>query len=215
MAIRSLLKRLEQARVPHRVGEPVRALLTGVNDWASLTVEQRRAGLVRVLCTSAALALYAGSVVARFSGNPDRGRRLAYAGLAFIGVGATVRRPLSHREPAAVEQGFPRIPDGWHDLCDYAALCEGTPTIARIGNVPVLVHRTANTVTAVIPRRVHRTGTSHVDGAVRSWHSGTVRLADGVARAEPAVDGGAGPAACEQPALRTRVRNGRVAAARL
>jgi nitrite reductase/ring-hydroxylating ferredoxin subunit len=107
-----------------------------------------------------------------------------------------------------------RLPEGWHDVGELAALPEGKPTVARIGEVPVLVVRDGDAATVMLERCAHQTGPlgegelTRVDGAdcvVCPWHGSTFRLADGaVVR---------GPAATNQPLLRTRIVAGRVEAA--
>src|SRR4051812_27687633 len=60
----------------------VPAALAGLNDWASLSAEQRRVGLVHATANAVALSLYTSSLVARLTGQGRTGRRLAYTGLA-------------------------------------------------------------------------------------------------------------------------------------
>jgi nitrite reductase/ring-hydroxylating ferredoxin subunit len=192
----------------------VPAAVAGLNDWVSLSREQRRVGLVHAAANTIALGLYAGSLAARLTGNRTLGRRLAYAGLGTASLGAYLGGHLSYRQAAGVNQAEPflrQIPEGWHDLCERAALTAGKPLVARIGDVPVLVTRADGAVTAMIERCGHHTGPlgegelTRVDGAdcvVCPWHGSTFRLADGaVVR---------GPAATGQPLLRTRVVDGRV-----
>jgi nitrite reductase/ring-hydroxylating ferredoxin subunit/uncharacterized membrane protein len=193
------------------------AAIAGLNDWASLSTEQRRVGLVHASANVAGLALYAGSWGARLSGNDRLGRRLSFTGLAAIGIGGFLGGHLSYRLAAGVNQAeafLRQIPDGWHDLCDDAALLENRPVTATIGDVPLLVCRTRDGITVMVERCGHETGPLG-DGAVSEiggsacvtcpWHGSTFRLTDGkVVR---------GPAATDQPLLRVRTVNGRVEAA--
>ncbi|GAB3525524.1 hypothetical protein GCM10027575_60600 [Phytohabitans suffuscus] len=192
------------------------AALAGLNDWASLSREQRRTGLVHASANLAAIGLYTGSLIARLTGNHRLGRRLAYAGLASASLGAYLGGHLSYRQAAAVNQAEPflrQIPEGWQDLCARDALADGQPLKARIGDVPVLVTRTESGVTAMIAHCGHQTGPLAegelvtVDGAdclVCPWHGSTFRLADGAVLT--------GPAATDQPLLRTREIGGRIQA---
>ncbi|NJC62964.1 Rieske (2Fe-2S) protein [Planosporangium flavigriseum] len=194
----------------------VPAAVAGLTDWASLSRKQRRVGLVHAAANAIALGLYAGSLAARLTGNGRRGRWLAYAGLGTASLGAYVGGHLSFRQAAGVNQAEPflrQIPEGWHDLCEHAELTEGKPMVARIGDVPVLVTRLGDGVTVMIERCGHHTGPlgdgelTRVGGAdcvVCPWHGSTFRLADGVVVR--------GPAATDQPLLRTRVVDGRVQA---
>jgi nitrite reductase/ring-hydroxylating ferredoxin subunit/uncharacterized membrane protein len=192
----------------------VPAALAGLDDWATLAPEQRRVGLVHAATNLLAIGLYAGSFAARLAGRQARGRRLAYAGLCTASLGAYIGGHLSFRQAAGVNNAEPllrRIPEGWHTLCSRAELVEGRPLVTRIADVPVLVVRTGSRVTAMIERCGHHTGplgegeVTRVDGAecvVCPWHGSTFRLADGVVVH--------GPAATDQPLLRTRLVNGRV-----
>ncbi|SRR6266487_1212563 len=194
----------------------VPSAVVGLNDWAALTREQRRVGLVHATANSIAVGLYTSSLAARLTGHRRLGRRLAYAGLSAAGVGAYIGGHLSYRQGAQVNEAVPflrQVPEGWHDLCEHAALTEGKPLVARIGDVPVLVARTGDGVTAMIGHCGHNTGPlgegeiTRIDGAdcvVCPWHGSTFRLADGVVVH--------GPAASDQPLLRSRVVEGRVQA---
>ncbi|MFI5839995.1 Rieske 2Fe-2S domain-containing protein [Catenuloplanes sp. NPDC051500] len=192
------------------------AVASGATDWSELSREQRRVGLVHAAANTVALGLYAGSFVARLSGNHRLGRTLGYTGLAAAGLGAYVGGHLSFRQGAAVNQAEPylrQIDEGWHDLYAWNELTEGRPEVARIGEVPVLVTRIGDRVTVIMEHCAHQTGPlgdgeiTEIGGAacvVCPWHGSTFRLVDGaVVR---------GPSANDQPVLRSRVVEGRVQA---
>jgi len=193
------------------------AAVTGLTDWSALSLEQRRVGLVHAGTMSVAVALYAGSLAARLSGRRALGKGLAYAGLGVSSLGAYAGGHLAYRQGASVNQAAPllhQIPQGWHDVCGLAALTEGKPTVARVGDAPVLVTLTGDSVSAMIERCGHHTGPlgdgafTRVDGeecVVCPWHGSVFRLEDGAVMH--------GPAATGQPMLRTRVVDGRVQAA--
>jgi nitrite reductase/ring-hydroxylating ferredoxin subunit len=195
----------------------VPAAVTGLTDWSTLSTEQRRVGLVHASAIGVAVALYAGSLAARLAGRRAWGRRLAYAGLGAVSVGAYVGGHLAYRQAAGVNQAAPllrQIPEGWHDVCGDAALTEGKPLVSHVGDAPVLVTRTGDRVSAMIERCGHQTGPlgdgqfTRVDGVdcvVCPWHGSTFRLDTGAAVHGPADTG--------QPMLRTRVVDGRVQAA--
>jgi nitrite reductase/ring-hydroxylating ferredoxin subunit len=190
------------------------AAAAGLTDWASLSTEQRRVGLVHATANTVALTLYAGSLVARLRGRRGLGKRLAYAGLGAAGMGAYIGGHMSFRQASAVNHAVPflrLIPNGWHDLCDEHEVVDGSPVVRRVGEVPVLLARTSKGVTAMIERCGHQAGplgdgeVARVDGAdcvVCPWHGSTFRLADGTVVH--------GPAGTDQPLLRTRVRSGRI-----
>jgi nitrite reductase/ring-hydroxylating ferredoxin subunit len=196
----------------------VPAAVTGLNDWSSLSREQRRVGLVHATANTIALGLHVASLVARQRGDIRRARGLSQAGLAAVGVGGFLGGHLAYAQAAAVNQAEPllrRIPEGWHAVCDLRALTPGKPQVFHIEEVPILVVRTgADDVTVMIERCGHNTGplgdgdVQAIDGTdcvVCPWHGSTFRLTDGTAVH--------GPASTNQPLLRSRVMNGRVEAA--
>jgi nitrite reductase/ring-hydroxylating ferredoxin subunit/uncharacterized membrane protein len=198
----------------------VPAAVAGINDWASLSREQRRVGLVHAGANTVALGLYAGSFLARLAGRRRLGRRLGLVALSLVGLGGYLGGHLTYRQGAGVNQAEPllrQLPAGWHDLCELDALVAGRPTVARFGDVPVLVTRgdgEADGVTVMLERCGHQTGplgdgkVTQVDGAdcvVCPWHGSVFRLSDGSVVS--------GPAATNQPMLRARVMAGRVQAA--
>jgi nitrite reductase/ring-hydroxylating ferredoxin subunit/uncharacterized membrane protein len=191
--------------------------ITGVNDWSALSPEQRRVGLVHAAGNAVAVGLYAGSLAARLTGNKALGKRLAYAGLGVVSASAYVGGHLAYRQAASVNEAAPllhRIPEGWHDVCGYAALTEGKPLVAHVGETPLLVSRTGDAVHVMVEHCSHNTGPlgegefTQIDGVdcvVCPWHGSTFRLDDG-----GVVHG---PSATGQPMLRSRVVDGRVQAA--
>jgi nitrite reductase/ring-hydroxylating ferredoxin subunit len=192
------------------------AVVTGLNDWASLTREQRRTGLVHASANTIALSLNVASLIVGARGNAGLARRLRYAGVAAVGAGGYLGGHLAYRQAASVNHASPlldRIPEGWHDLCDMAALTPGKTHVYHVGDVPVLVARHDGGATVMIERCAHQTGplgegeVRQIDGTdcvVCPWHGSTYRLTDGVSVH--------GPAATSQPTLRTRVLNGRLEA---
>jgi nitrite reductase/ring-hydroxylating ferredoxin subunit len=194
----------------------VPAVVAGWNDWSELPTAPRRVGLVHAVANGLGVGLYTASLVARLTGNHRLGRRLSYAGLGTVSLGAFLGGHLTYRFAAGVNQAAPelnRIPEGWHDLCELAVLKREQRMVAHIGDVSVLVARSGDTVTAMIERCAHETGPlgdgefTTINGAdcvICPWHGSTFRLADGVVVH--------GPAATDQPTLRTRIRNGCVQA---
>lgn len=190
----------------------VPAALAGLNDWASLERDQRRTGLVHALANTTALALFTGSLVARARGRDGRG--LSYAALAFASAGAYLGGHVSYRQGAGVNQAVPdlfQLPAGWQPLGDAIEYEDGRATARRVGEVPVLVFRQGERFTVLLERCGHQTGPLaegdrvEIDGqpcVVCPWHGSTFRLADG-----GVVHG---PAATNQPTLRTRLVDGRL-----
>jgi nitrite reductase/ring-hydroxylating ferredoxin subunit/uncharacterized membrane protein len=195
----------------------VPAATAGLTDWSSLSRDQRRVGLVHAAGNTVALALYTGSLAARLARRHRLGRALAYAGLGVAGASAYVGGHLSYRQAAGVNHAAPlldRIPPGWHHVCEYAALTEGKPAVYRLGQVPVLVSRHDGGVTVMLEWCAHHAGplgegevtrVAGEDCVVCPWHGSTFRLSDGAVVH--------GPAASDQPLLRSRVVGGQVEAA--
>ena len=66
----------------------VGAAVTGMNDWAEVTGEPRRIGLVHALLNTAGLSLFVTSLVARKRGARTRGRAWAALGYLITAVSA-------------------------------------------------------------------------------------------------------------------------------
>jgi nitrite reductase/ring-hydroxylating ferredoxin subunit/uncharacterized membrane protein len=194
----------------------VPAAVAGANDWAALDREQRRVGLAHVAGNSVAMAFFVASIAARLRGRHTRGRTLSLVGLSVAGGSAYLGGHLAYKQAAQVNQAVPalhRLDEGWHAVADLAAVPDGQPVGRSIGEVSVLVYRDGNEVSVLLDRCAHQTGplsegrVVHVDGHACvecPWHGSVFRLDDG-----EVVHG---PAATDQPVLRTRVVNGVVEA---
>ncbi|MFC3384744.1 Rieske (2Fe-2S) protein [Couchioplanes azureus] len=188
------------------------AIAAGWVDWSSLSRDQRRIGLVHATANAVALGLYAGSLAARFAGRRGWGRLLAYAGLSVAGGGAYLGGHLSYEQGAGMNVASPdklRLPADWAEVGEVASLPEGRPTVRTIDGVRVLLYRVGDDVTAMVEQCGHQggpLGEGKVEGSgadacvVCPWHGSTFRLADGVVQH--------GPAAGDQPTLRTRISGG-------
>jgi nitrite reductase/ring-hydroxylating ferredoxin subunit/uncharacterized membrane protein len=190
------------------------AIAAGLADWSQMTRDRRRVGLVHAAANTVALGLYAASLVARLRGRTARGKLLGFAGLSAAGLGAYLGGHLAYAQAGGTNQAAPdvvRIPEDWTAAGSLASLPEGKPAVRTVGDVPVLLYRLGGQVTAMMERCGHETGPlgeGEVVGSGRDacvvcpWHGSTFRLVDGVAVH--------GPAANDQPVLRTRVRDGMV-----
>jgi nitrite reductase/ring-hydroxylating ferredoxin subunit/uncharacterized membrane protein len=194
----------------------VPAAVAGANDWAALDHEQRRVGLAHVAGNSVAMGFFVASLAARLRGQHTRGRTLSLVGLSVAGGSAYLGGHLAYKQAAQVNQAAPalhRLDDGWHPVADLATVPDGRPVGRSIGEVSVLVYRDGDEVSVLLDRCAHQTGplsdgrVVHVDGHACvqcPWHGSVFRL-----------DGGEvvhGPAATDQPVLRTRVVDGVVEA---
>jgi nitrite reductase/ring-hydroxylating ferredoxin subunit/uncharacterized membrane protein len=190
------------------------AIAAGLMDWSEMTRDRRRVGLVHAAANTVALSLYVSSLVARFSGRPMRGKALAFAGLSVAGGSAYLGGHLAYAQGGGMNQASPeiiRVPEEWTPVGPLTELPDGKPTVRTIGDVPILLYRMGNEVTALLERCSHETGPlgeGEVVGSGRDacvicpWHGSTFRLRDGAAVH--------GPAANDQPLLRSRVIGGTV-----
>ncbi len=207
-------RRAATALVATGVGAAVPAALAGLTDWSSLGREQRRVGLVHAAGNSVALGLYAASLAARLRGRHGTGKWLGFAGLSLAGASAYLGGHLSYKEGAAVSHAAPLVrllPEGWQSVGSLASLPEGKPVVRTVGSAPVLLYRYGDNVSAMIEHCVHQggplgegtvTGSGAAACVVCPWHDSTFRLTDGIVVR--------GPAASDQPMLRTRVAGGQV-----
>lgn len=190
------------------------AALAGWVDWSELTKDRRRVGLVHAATNAVAAGLYVGSLVARLSGRQARGRALAFAGLTVVGAGAYLGGHLSYTQGAGISHAAPevaRLPEEWTEIGSLASLPERRPVVRMAGEVPVLLYRQGDQVSAMIERCSHEGGPlgegDVTDGCVVCpWHGSTFRLTDGLAVH--------GPAANDQPMVPVRVRGGSVSVRR-
>jgi nitrite reductase/ring-hydroxylating ferredoxin subunit len=190
------------------------AFAAGWTDWSEMTKDRRRVGLVHASTNAVAIGLYIGSLAARLSGNTARGKALAFAGLSMAGAGAYLGGHIAYAQGGGMNHAAPdlnRIPEEWQAVGALAELPEGKPAVRKIDDVPILLYRTGDRVTAMIERCSHETGPLGEGEVVGSgseacvvcpWHGSTFRLADGVVVH--------GPAANDQPVLRVRVTDGLV-----
>ncbi|WFE37808.1 Rieske 2Fe-2S domain-containing protein [Micromonospora sp. WMMD998] len=192
------------------------AAVAGWNDWAALSRDQRRVGLVHAGANIVGLTLYAGSLAARLNGRHGLGRALAYLGLSAASGGAYLGGHLAYKQGAQVSQSISElhlIGDGWHSVGDLSDLPQREPVTRTIDDVSVLLYRHGDDVTVMLERCPHQSGplgageVQQIDGhacVVCPWHGSAFRLDSGeVAR---------GPAANDQVVLPTRVVSGRVEA---
>ncbi|HEX6967909.1 MAG TPA: Rieske 2Fe-2S domain-containing protein [Micromonosporaceae bacterium] len=190
--------------------------VAGLNDWASLSREQRRVGLVHAMSNTVGVGLFVASLAARMRGDYQRGRVLSFLGLTAATGGAYLGGHLAYKQGAAVNSGVPdlrHISEGWHSVAEFAALPEAELVNRQIGHVGVLLYREGDRVSALLDRCAHQSGPLsqgrivRVDGQVCvmcPWHGSTYQLSDG-----EVVHG---PAGTDQQVLPTRVVDGMVQA---
>jgi nitrite reductase/ring-hydroxylating ferredoxin subunit/uncharacterized membrane protein len=186
------------------------AAVTGWADWAAQRPEQQRVGLIHATGNVTAVALYVASLVARLRGDRRRGRLLGVVAYGVAGTAAFIGGHLAYRQAAGVNHAaaVPYLaPSDWTSVALLADLPEGRPVAAQAGQLAVLLYRDGAQVHALADRCAHLAGPLHEgtvsDGAVTCpWHGSRFDLATGALES--------GPATTAQPALDTRVRDGRV-----
>jgi nitrite reductase/ring-hydroxylating ferredoxin subunit/uncharacterized membrane protein len=190
----------------------VPAAVAGLNDWATLSRDQRRVGLVHAASNTVGLALYAGSLAARLNGRHGLGRALAYLGLSAASAGAYLGGHLAYKQGAQVNQSVSelhRMSDGWHSLAELAALPQRELITREVDDVSVILYRHGDEVTVMLERCPHQSGplgqgeVQEIDGhacVVCPWHGSAFRLNGG-----EVVHG---PSANDQQILPTRVVDG-------
>ncbi|MFI1991711.1 Rieske 2Fe-2S domain-containing protein [Actinoplanes sp. NPDC020271] len=196
------------------VAGAVPAVAAGWVDWSQLTRDRRRVGLVHAGANAVAVGLYTASLLARLGGRHARGRALGYAGLTVAGLGAYLGGHLAYAQAAGTNQAAPdigRLPEEWTEVCSLASVPERRTVVRLAGDVPVLLYRIADRVSALVERCSHETGPlgeGEVVGdgwdacVVCPWHGSTFRLSDGAVVH--------GPAANNQPVIPVRVKDGRI-----
>jgi nitrite reductase/ring-hydroxylating ferredoxin subunit len=195
----------------------VPAAVTGSADWAEMHEQQMRTGVVHAAANSAAIGLYAGSLVARARHRTGLGKALGFAGLAAVTVGGLLGGDISFRQAGGAnhaEEVPHLVPPGWQDLMPLAELTEGEPVKTMLGDVPVFVLRDGDEVFALADKCSHMSAPlsdGEVSGAELTgdgkdrcvtcpWHGSVFRLRDGVVVH--------GPATADQPAFETRIQAG-------
>ncbi|WIM99461.1 Rieske (2Fe-2S) protein [Actinoplanes oblitus] len=196
------------------VAAAVPAIAAGWLDWSQLTRDRRRVGLVHAGANAIAVGLYASSLVARLRGKTSTGKALGFAGLTVAGAGAYLGGHLSFAQGAATNHAAPdldRLPEEWTEVCSLASVPERRTVVRLVGDVPVLLYRIGDRVSALVERCGHETGPlgeGEVTGegwnacVVCPWHGSTFRLSDGAVMH--------GPAANNQPLIPVRVDRGRI-----
>ncbi len=197
----------------------VPSAVTGASDWSESGREQQRVGLAHAAANAAAMALYAGSLVARVRGRHRAGRVLGGLGLAAVATAGYVGGHLSYRSDAGVNNAVPalrRLPTQWQPLGALSSLPQ-RQLVRRLvaGAVPVLVYREGDVLRVLVEQCEHMAGPL-ADGEIVQrdgeacvmcpWHGSVFRLSDG--RVEH------GPATQPQPVLDVRVVDDQVSVRR-
>jgi nitrite reductase/ring-hydroxylating ferredoxin subunit len=154
----------------------------------------------------ATTALFTMSLAARRRGHRLRGIALSAVGIGAQSASAYLGGHLSFGRGIGVDHTvFDREPRRWTAALDVAALSEGKPVKAEVGDAGVLVYKDGDDVLAISDTCSHR-GCSLSEGDVRDrvvecpCHGSAFRLTDGgIVR---------GPATAPQPAYDVRIEDG-------
>jgi nitrite reductase/ring-hydroxylating ferredoxin subunit/uncharacterized membrane protein len=193
------------------LGTAAPAAAAGWVDWAELHHRQQRVGLVHALSNTAAVGLYAASLVCRVKGREAAGRTYGFLGLTAVGLGGMLGGHLAYRQASGANHAeeVPNVvSEGWHRIGAVGEFPAGEPVRRSVDDVPVLVVReTGGAIHALAERCSHLAGPlsegTVADGCVRCpWHGSVFRLSDGW--------NVRGPATAPQPSFETRITDGHV-----
>jgi nitrite reductase/ring-hydroxylating ferredoxin subunit/uncharacterized membrane protein len=185
--------------------------VTGATEWADTERSDesvRRVGVVHASANVVALALFAGSLLARRADNRGLGKAMSLAGMGALTVGGHLGGHLSYAKGVGVDQTtFEERPTEWRPTLADAEIAEGERRLVDVDGVGVVVGREQGRLYALADRCCHRGGPLHrgkvADGAITCpWHGSTFRVDDGsVVR---------GPAAYPQPVYDVRIEAGAI-----
>src|SRR3954468_23614587 len=124
----------------------VPAAVSGAADWAAQGTGVRRLGALHALANTAALGLYAGSLVARARRRGGLGRLLSYAGLGVATASAAVGGHMSYAQASGASHAATAaraLSSDWIDLGPLDDLPESRPTRRSGGSsdVPLVAVR--------------------------------------------------------------------------
>jgi nitrite reductase/ring-hydroxylating ferredoxin subunit/uncharacterized membrane protein len=186
--------------------------LTGTVDWAdSEAVDDRvrRTGLVHAAGNATALALYAGSLVARRNGNHGRGKLLSLAGAGVMSAAGFLGGHLSFARGVGVNQTVfdeSGVPEDWSDAMAADDLKPNEPKSVVVGETPVMLLRHSDGLHALHDRCSHRgcslADMGEVEGVTCNCHGSQFDVRDGSVQR--------GPAATDQPVYEARESDGRI-----
>ncbi|MDQ3153401.1 MAG: Rieske 2Fe-2S domain-containing protein [Actinomycetota bacterium] len=188
------------------------AATAGWADWTEGHVEQQRVGFVHAMANYAGIGVFGISLWLRLTGRRGAGVAAGYAAMTLLTAGATLGGHLSYRLAMGANHahGVPHVaPSDWTDLGPIEDVPPRTPTKRMMGDVPVVVVRTGESVDVLAATCTHAGGPLQdgelVDGdgslCIRCpWHGSVVRIDDGTIVH--------GPATAPQPVFDAHVVDG-------
>ena len=172
----------------------------GVSDWADVSGQARRTGVLHAAGNAAALALFTASLTARRRGCRRLGVGLSLLGAAAAATAGWLGSHLTYSLGVGVnEAAFESPPEDWTAIRGDAP-AEGTMRRALASNVQVLLVTYEGKTRALLDRCSHR-GCSLAEGTLEDGH-----VVCGCHGSTFALDGSVrrGPAFAPQPALDVR-----------
>ncbi|MEN6496306.1 MAG: Rieske 2Fe-2S domain-containing protein [Thermoguttaceae bacterium] len=184
------------------------AAVSGLNDWQHTDGQSRRLGALHGLLNVGAASIYLASWLMRRRGTRTGGQILGLLGWSTVLASAYLGGKLVYDHKIGVDHS-PRgeLPDDFVPIMPEEHLGEGELHRIDLNGVDLLVVRRGDQIYALAATCAHLGGPlaeGHLEGeTVRCpWHGSTFRLDTGEVVA--------GPSAFCQPALETRVRDGRI-----
>lgn len=183
---------------------------TGAANWADFNeAKSRRVGVVHAAANTVALLCQVASYRNRRRGRRLRAKAWSAGGLGALTMGGFLGGHLAYGQGLGVERtAWDDRPEGWVDAVAFDSLVEGTPVAARVGEVDVVVVRSAGGTVRALTNRCNHMGGPLSEGEVADgcitcpWHASTFRLDDGSVVRTPAV--------ARQASWDTRVLDGMV-----
>ncbi len=189
------------------------AVLSGLADWLELRPQHQRVGLVHSAANATGTLLFGTSLALRCTNRNKAGTIASAAALAVVAVGGTLGGQLAYHLAAGANhaESVPhRLSPGWHAVDELANMAPGKLEKRRVGEVAVLVWRSADGQASILSNECSHLSGPLSDGEVIAvkgvscvecpWHQSRFSLATGQ------VMGGA--ATSPQAVFETRIVGG-------
>ena len=173
---------------------------SGWADWSELGSAKRpkRVGLVHALANASTSGVFADSWLARRRGDHARGRGLALAGAAGLGVGGFLGGHLAYSQGVGVNRNADeqKKPRDWVDAAAADDLVEGKPQRVEVKGQAVVLVRSDGQIRAIGATCSHWGAPLEEGELVRDgdgtclecpWHGSRFRLQDGSVARGPAT----------------------------
>lgn len=184
--------------------------VSGLNDWRWTTAYERarRVGVGHATINVTATTLYIASLCLRRNGSRNAGRWIGIAGFGVLMLGAYLGGDLVYGQRIGVDHAVVEAPPtGFVSVLAEDQLLEKTPTLAKAGDVPVLLVRYDGQIYALLDTCAHL-GCSLAGGHLKDrsivcpCHGSRFSLDDGRLLN--------GPATFPEPHFDVRVQNGQI-----